>query len=82
MNQDESQQLTVVYGKPGCVQCQYTTRLLDKEEKPYKYVDITVNEVAYQEVRAMGLTGLPVVVTNSGQQWTGFSPDRIRGIQT
>jgi glutaredoxin-like protein NrdH len=68
-----------VYGKPGCVQCQYTTKLLDTEGVPYNYVDITVNEIAHQEVKNLGFLGVPVVVTDSGS-WAGFNPDRIRKI--
>jgi len=43
------------------------------------YVDITVNEVAHQEVKSMGYTALPVVVTAS-DRWAGFRPDKLRGI--
>lgn len=69
-----------VYGKPGCVQCKYTTKELDKLDVPYRYIDIEENQGAHQEVKGMGFTSLPVVVTNS-EQWAGFSPDRIRRIK-
>lgn len=68
-----------VYGKPGCVQCTATTKLMDKEGISYQYIDVTLNEMAHQEVKNMGYQGLPVVVSND-LKWQGFSPDKIKGL--
>ncbi len=71
----------IVYGKPGCVQCTYTQKALDKEGIPYSYVDITTNEVAHQEVKNLATgTALPVVVAGNNV-WQGFSPDKIKGLK-
>lgn len=78
MKNNNSQSVSV-YGKPGCVQCKYTTRELDKLNVPYRYLDIEQNEAAHQEVKNLGFSSLPVVVTNS-EKWAGFSPDRLRKI--
>lgn len=69
-----------VYGKPGCQGCKATTKKLDNLELPYQYLDISVNEVAHQEVKSLGYSGVPVVVTNSGH-WAGYSPDRLKGLK-
>lgn len=69
-----------VYGKPDCKQCEFTTKLMDKEGIPYQYVDITVNEVAHQEVKSLGYTSAPVVVADTAH-WSGFSPDKIRKLK-
>lgn len=77
---DKTPAKATVYGKPECKQCEFTTKLMDKEGIPYKYVDITVDEVAYQTVKGLGYTGAPVVVADS-THWSGFSPDKIRKLK-
>lgn len=67
----------VVYGKPGCVQCAFTTRELDKQHLTYSYIDVTLNLTAEEQVKDMGFTSLPVVTTKD-DKWYGFRPDRIR----
>lgn len=66
-----------VYGKPGCVQCKFTTKTLDTLGISYEYHDITENQVARQRVEQMGLKSLPVVQAGE-RRWTGFSPDKIK----
>ncbi|AGT14050.1 glutaredoxin [Mycobacterium phage Rope] len=71
-----------VYGRPGCVQCEHTKKVMDKEGIPYEYIDIDTNEVAHQEVKALATgTALPLVVAK-GKQWQGFSPDKIKGLKS
>lgn len=70
-----------VYGKPGCVGCNATVKKLDQLQVPYKYLDITVNEQAHQEVKNLGYSAAPVVVTETGQHWTGYSPDRLTALR-
>lgn len=77
--ENEQQPAVKVYGKPGCVQCKYTTKELDKLQVPYRYVDITTNEVAHQEVKNLGITSMPVVVSPSGT-WGGLHLDKLRNI--
>ena len=70
-----------VYGKDQCVQCKYTTKMLDKEGIPYKYLDIEKNEVAHQEVKQLAAgIALPLVVAGNNK-WQGFSPDKIKGLK-
>lgn len=70
-----------VYGKPDCKQCEFTTKLMDKEGIPYNYIDISINEAAHQEVKNMGYASAPVVVAESGR-WSGFSPDKIKKLKS
>jgi len=77
----ENPDVAKVYGKPDCYGCKLTVKVLEKEGIPYKYLDITTNEVAYQEVKNLGYNAAPVVDAGGGQHWTGFSPDRIRGLK-
>lgn len=83
---DQQHSHTTVYGRPGCVQCQYTTRLLDKEGIPYQYVDVDQNPTAATELKAVVEShklsaSLPLVTHQGSSPWTGFSPDKIRGIK-
>lgn len=72
-----------VYGKPKCVQCEYTNKLLRKEGHEVQYHDITKDEVARQIVEGSGYTQLPYVVAHLNDQdeiWHGLRPDRIKGL--
>jgi glutaredoxin-like protein NrdH len=69
----------VVYGKPGCKQCQFTTKVLEKEGVPFNYIDITVNPVAEEHVKALGYSSVPVVQVGD-EHWFGFRPERLRSL--
>ncbi|MBO1031985.1 glutaredoxin-like protein NrdH [Tessaracoccus sp. SD287] len=66
-----------VYSKPTCVQCTATYRALDKVGLPYRVVDLSQDDAALLEVRALGHQQVPVVV-DGDQNWSGFRPDLIR----
>lgn len=76
MSHKESQKVSV-YGKPGCVQCKYTLKQLEKHNVPYNYIDISVNEVAAERVKDLGYTNLPVVDTGT-DHWSGLKLDKIK----
>lgn len=72
-----------VYGKPQCVQCEYTKKKLEANEIPYVYHDITADDEARQLVEETGRTQLPMVIAETEsktQMWYGFSPDKIRAL--
>lgn len=69
-----------VYGKPGCQGCKATVKKLEQLELPFEYADITKNEVAHQEVKNLGYSQLPVVVSPAGH-WSGYSPDRLKDLK-
>lgn len=68
-----------VYTKPECVQCEWTKRLLDKQGIAFAEIDVTADDSAAQELRERGELKLPVVVTPT-DRWSGFRPERIKGI--
>ncbi|MEQ9904157.1 glutaredoxin-like protein NrdH [Pectobacterium aroidearum] len=65
-----------IFTKPGCVQCNATCRALDKQGIHYQLVDLTEDEQALQQVRALGYQQVPVVMT-ADDHWSGFRPDKI-----
>ncbi len=65
-----------VYSKPACVQCNATTRALDRQGLDYRVVDISVDDDAYATVQGLGYRQVPVVVAGDAH-WAGFRPDMI-----
>ena len=68
-----------VYTKPACIQCKATTKALEKAGLEYDLVDISVDDEARDYVLALGYLQAPVVEVN-GEHWSGFRPERIRGL--
>ncbi|MFZ4893919.1 glutaredoxin-like protein NrdH [Plantibacter sp. Mn2098] len=65
-----------VYTKPSCVQCTATYRALDKKGIEYNVLDLSVDEGALEQVKALGYLQAPVVITEE-DHWSGFRPDKI-----
>jgi glutaredoxin-like protein NrdH len=65
-----------VYTKPSCVQCTATYRALDNKGIPFEILDLSVDETALDQVKALGYLQAPVVVTDD-DHWSGFRPDKI-----
>jgi glutaredoxin-like protein NrdH len=72
--------MTTVYTKPNCVQCDATKRMMDKLGVDYETVDIVENPEELDRLIEMGYRAAPVVVTEDGQSWAGFNPDRITAL--
>ena len=68
-----------MYSKPLCVQCDATKRALNKAGVAYDVVDITEDAEALAKVKSLGYVQAPVVIT-AQDHWSGFRPDRIRGL--
>ena len=68
-----------VYTKPACVQCNATKKALDRAGLEYDLVDISADAEARDYVMALGYVQAPVVEAN-GEHWSGFRPDRIKGL--
>ena len=66
-----------VYGKPNCMQCDFTKKHLDRMGLEYKTVDVTTDQQALDEVQQMGFHGLPVVVADGMAPWAGYRPDEL-----
>ena len=72
--------MTTVYTKPNCVQCDMTKRLMDKIGVEYSTVDIVENPEEMQKLIDMGYRAAPVVMTEEGESWAGFQPDKITAL--
>jgi len=69
--------MTIVYTKPSCVQCDMTKRLMDRIGVEYTTVDISENPEELEKLIAMGYRAAPVVITDDGDSWAGFQPEKI-----
>lgn len=70
-----------VYSQPNCIQCTMTHRQLDKLGIAHDVVDLTKDPDAHAYVTGLGYTSAPVVVVNDGEDhWSGFKPDRLKGL--
>ncbi|MBF0780216.1 MULTISPECIES: glutaredoxin-like protein NrdH [unclassified Granulicatella] len=70
----------VVYSKPNCMQCNFTKKFLEERNIPFKVKDVMEDEVALEEVKALGFSSLPVVVIEGEEPFSGFRPDRLEAI--
>jgi glutaredoxin-like protein NrdH len=72
--------MVIVYTKPDCAQCTATFKTLDKAGINYQKIDITEDPEAREYVMGLGYRGAPVVYVSPAVHWSGFRPDRIRGL--
>jgi glutaredoxin-like protein NrdH len=72
--------MTTVYTKNNCVQCDMTKRLMDKIGVEYTTVDIIENPDELDKLIKMGYKAAPVVITDDGQSWAGFQPEKIENL--
>lgn len=63
-----------VYGKPDCQPCLMVRRHLDRARVPYRYLDVTTEPAALDEVALLGYQGVPVVVAGDVHR-QGYRPD-------
>lgn len=73
---------TVLYTKPGCVQCTATYRAMDDAGIEYDVVDVAEDDEALARIKALGYMAAPVVIAAGGRDhWSGFRPDKIATLQ-
>lgn len=70
--------MTTVYTKPQCIQCDRTQAQLLKHNVPFQARDVTTDHEAYRYItETLGYQQAPVVVTDDGQHWSGYRPDKL-----
>lgn len=70
----------IVYTKTVCVQCRATFNALDKDNIPYRKVDISEDAEAREFVMALGYLQAPVVYAGPDNHFGGFRPDRLKSL--
>lgn len=72
-----------VYGKPRCMQCDATTRHLDKKGIAYTYRELEDHPEILEEALLRGLTSAPIVLVEQGlrtHMWSGFRHAQIEAL--
>lgn len=75
--------VVTVYTAPGCGQCRFTQKWLDKKSVPFEAVDLSQDPDALAAVKALGYEAAPVVIVNDDgdnqneKHWYGFRPDLL-----
>lgn len=70
-----------IYTTPDCVQCVATKRAFEKlVGVSYTLVDVSADREARDMLADMGYRSAPVVITATGEHWSGFRPDRIHAL--
>jgi glutaredoxin-like protein NrdH len=72
--------MNTLYTQPGCQPCRMSKKLLDKHNIDYVTVDISQDEAGRQAVIDLGYQSLPVLVTDTGNHWNGFAPEKIKAL--
>jgi glutaredoxin-like protein NrdH len=67
------------HGNDICQACRLTKTMIESKRLPYTEIDISADHKSADLLRAAGHLELPVVVTGN-DVWTGFRPDKIRGL--
>lgn len=66
-----------IYSKPGCGQCMFTKKYLDKIKVSYFEKNISENPDWAEEVKALGFQTLPVIVIEGEEPFTGYQPQKL-----
>lgn len=65
-----------LYGRPECGPCKPVRRKLDNEHVPYDYVDLSTQPAAQARLRAAGMTGTPIIETET-DTFSGLHTDKL-----
>jgi glutaredoxin-like protein NrdH len=68
-----------VYTQPGCYQCKATGRYLKDNNIPFRFVDVTEDEGAYNHIKDLGYSSVPVVASGF-DHWSGYDPFKLAEI--
>lgn len=68
-----------VYSRPSCVQCQWTKKIMEQEGIAYDEINVEEDAAALEFIKGLGYSAAPVVVAGN-EHWSGFRPERIKGL--
>lgn len=68
-----------VYTTPDCVQCRMTKKVLTDNGVPFTEVSLATHPEKVEEFKSRNLMTAPIVVAGDSE-WSGFKPERLRGL--
>lgn len=69
--------LVIIYTKSICQPCRLSKAAMDRAGVDYEERNIEEVPEYLQEVKSLGYSQAPVVVTPSGEHWSGLRPDLL-----
>lgn len=66
-----------LYGQPDCGPCKPIRKKLDNEQVPYDYVDLSKQPAAQARLRAAGMTGTPIIETET-DTFSALDTDKLK----
>ena len=63
-----------IYTRHDCIQCEWTKKLLDRNNVRYNEIDVDIDNDARDALHAKGFTAIPVVIAGD-DSWCGFQYD-------
>lgn len=72
--------MVTIYSQPLCQPCNATYRTLDQHNVDYTIIDISADPEAREYVMSLGHRQTPVIVTPSGESFSGFRPDKLKAL--
>ena len=69
-----------IYTKKDCMPCRMTKKELTRLGIPFEEIDLDDRPDQIDQVRHLGFTSLPVVVTDT-DTWAGFDPGKLRTLK-
>ncbi|GAA6150820.1 glutaredoxin family protein [Pseudoteredinibacter isoporae] len=70
------QEKVILYATSWCAYCAKTREFLEAKNIPYHEYDVEVSSEGYEQFKALGGRGVPLVLVN-GKVIKGFNTDRI-----
>jgi glutaredoxin-like protein NrdH len=69
--------MITIFTKNNCPACQHTKEFLDTLDVSYVTYNIQDNDSYFQKVLDLGYQQVPVVVTSTGDSWSGHQPAKL-----
>ena len=66
-----------VFTKPNCVACNFTKNFINDNKIEAEFIDVTQDEQALAEMKALGYNAMPVVYVDEQTHWFGFRHDEL-----
>lgn len=70
----------VVFTKENCPACKMTKMLMGKLRIVYETIDVTNDQYQLNRLKQLGYKQLPVVTSGKNIGWSGFRPEKIKGL--
>ena len=69
--------MITVFTKGNCLACESTKAFLDTLGISYTTFNIEEDDSNFEEVLRLGFKQVPVVVTSTGESWSGHQPAKL-----